>query len=96
MYEISITDAFAVWLESLDKVSQALVAARLDKARRGLLGDCKSLGGGISEMRVHNGPGYRLYFTIRGRQLILMLAGGDKSTQTRDIVKAKAMVRKLE
>ena len=76
--------------------SQVRIAARLRLAEAGNLGDWKSVGGEVSEMRVDFGPGYRLYFTRRGNILIVMLAGGDKSTQTRDIQRAQRILNHLE
>lgn len=69
---------------------------RLDKARRGLLGDVKSVGDGVSEMREHFGPGWRMYFVQRDQVLIVMLGGGEKSTQASDIAIAKALAATLE
>jgi putative addiction module killer protein len=91
------TDAFAKWLKELaDATGRARILARLDAAAFGNFGDCESVAGGVSEMRIHTGPGYRVYFTRRGRMLYVLLLGGDKSTQTRDIKRAIAMARKLE
>jgi putative addiction module killer protein len=79
-----------------DRRAQVRIAARLRHIEAGNLGDWKSVGGEVSEMRVAYGPGYRLYFTRRGSILIVMLAGGDKSTQTRDIQRAQRIVKELE
>lgn len=68
---------------------------RVESARLGNLGDVKSLGGGLSEMRVHFGPGYRLYFARTGRIVLLLLSGGDKSTQKRDIERARSLRKEL-
>jgi putative addiction module killer protein len=76
--------------------AQARIAARLRLAEAGNLRDWKSVGGAVSEMRVDFGPGYRLYFTRRQTILIVMLAGGDKSSQTRDIKRAQRILEKLE
>jgi putative addiction module killer protein len=90
MYTVRLTEDFRDWLDELsDKRAQLRVVARLRQAEAGNLGDWASVGGDVSEMRVHFGPGYRLYFTRRGSVLIIMLAGGDKSTQTRDIRRAQ-------
>jgi putative addiction module killer protein len=75
---------------------QVRIAARLRQAEAGNLGDWKSVGEAISEMRVNFGPGYRLYFTRRGSVLIVMLAGGDKSSQTKDIKRAQQILKELE
>jgi putative addiction module killer protein len=72
------------------------IAARLRLAEAGSLGDWKTVGGEVSEMRVDVGPGYRLYFTRRGSILIVMLAGGDKSTQARDVKRAQRILKELE
>jgi putative addiction module killer protein len=75
--------------------AQVRIAARIRLAEAGNLGDWKSVGGEVSEMRVDVGPGYRLYFTRRGNIVIIMLAGGDKSTQTRDIKRAQKLLKAL-
>ena len=76
--------------------AQVRIAARLRLAEAGNLGDWKPVGGEVSEMRVDVGPGYRLYFARRASVLIVMLAGGDKSSQTRDIKRAQRILRELE
>jgi len=82
---------FGVWLLSLkDLKTRARIRVRLDRLSLGLLGDCKSLGQGLQELRVDFGPGYRIYFGQDGSQLVILLCGGDKSTQKRDIEKARA------
>lgn len=94
---IRLTPQFESWLDDLpDKKAQVRIAARLRHAEAGNLGDCKAVGGGVSEMRVHFGPGYRLYFTRQGSLLIVMLAGGDKSSQARDIRRAQQILKQLE
>jgi len=81
---------FEEWLDDLkDKKAVAQVLARLARVRQGNLGDCKSVGGGVSELRVDYGPGYRVYFGQKGRTLVVLLCGGDKRTQDRDIRLAK-------
>lgn len=96
MYSVRQTQQFQDWLDSLkDYRAQVRIAARLRLAEAGHLGDWKAVGGEISEMRVDVGPGYRLYFTRRGSLLIVMLAGGDKSTQSRDIKRAQRMLEQL-
>ncbi len=79
-----------------DKVTRIRLARRLDKAQRGNLGDIKSLGGGLFEMREHFGPGWRMYYLQREETLIVMLGGGDKSSQTADIGKAAAIATTIE
>ncbi|XCN73125.1 MAG: type II toxin-antitoxin system RelE/ParE family toxin [Candidatus Electrothrix aestuarii] len=96
IYEIETTAAFDKWLKKLrDRKAVLAVAARLDRARLGNFGDVKSVGSEINEMRIFAGPGYRLYYVIRDGRIILLLCGGNKSTQDRDIRKAKDMVKKL-
>ncbi len=90
MFTVRLTEEFQRWLDDLaDKRAQVRIVARIRMAEAGNLGDWASVGGGVSEMRVHFGPGYRLYFTRRGGVLIVMLAGGHKSTQARDIGRAQ-------
>jgi len=80
------SDEFNDWLVNLkDQVGKAQIVLRLDRAAKGNFGDCEAVGGGVSELRIHYGPGYRVYFTRRGAVLYLLLLGGDKSTQKRDI-----------
>ena len=89
-YEIEKTEVFDKWLKKLrDRKAVLAIAKRLDRAITGNFGDAASVGEGISEMRIFVGPGYRLYYTIRKHTIILMLCGGDKSTQEKDIQKAK-------
>jgi putative addiction module killer protein len=91
------TQEFQDWLDALlDIRAQVRIAARLRLAEAGSLGDWKHVVGDISEMRLDIGPGYRLYFTRRGSVLIVVLAGGDKSTQTRDIKRAQRILKLLE
>lgn len=96
IYEIETTPAFDKWLKKLrDRKAVLAVAARLDRAKLGNFGDVKSVGREINEMRIFVGPGYRLYYVIRDGRIILLLCGGNKSTQERDIKKAQAMVKQL-
>lgn len=95
-YEIKTTDTFNKWANKLkDKQASRNIALRLARARNGNLGDVASVGDGISEMRIFIGKGYRLYFTIRGGEIIFLLCGGDKSSQQRDIKQAKEIVKQL-
>jgi len=88
--EIVKTDVFDGWLNGLtDKPAKRRIAARLFRLESGNPGDSKPVGQGVSEMRVDYGPGYRLYYVQRGQTLIVLLCGGDKSSQARDIVRAK-------
>ena len=97
MFTIRQTQEFQDWLDALKDVrAQVRIAARLRLAEAGNLGDWKSVGGEVSEMRVAFGPGYRLYFTRRQSILIVMLAGGDKATQARDIGRAQRILKQLE
>jgi putative addiction module killer protein len=89
MFIVRQTEEFVAWLDGLpDKRAQVRIAARLRQAEGGNLGDWQPVQGEVSEMRVHFGPGYRLYFVRRGRVLIVLLNGGGKSTQQKDIRRA--------
>lgn len=91
------TEEFDTWLSGLrDKIGRARIAHRIRSAEHGNFGDCEPVGDGVSEMRVHIGPGYRVYFTRRGDVIYLLLLGGDKSSQKRDIKRAIAMARALD
>lgn len=91
------SDVFARWLEGLrDLQAVARINTRILRLRHGNLGDAKAVGGGVSEIRIDFGPGYRVYFTRRGSVLILLLCGGDKSTQRRDIERARRLAREFE
>jgi putative addiction module killer protein len=91
------TADFDRWLGALrDRKAQARIIARIVSAQHGNFGDCKALGEGVSEMRIDFGAGYRVYFMRRGETVYLLLAGGDKSTQTRDVRRAKSMARALK
>ena len=97
MFTVLQTQEFQRWLDGLrDRRAQVGIAARLRLAEAGNLGDWKSVGGDVSEMRINFGPGYRLYFTRRGSILIVMLAGGDKSSQVKDIRRAQKILEELE
>ena len=95
--EVVETEAFQRWMERLkDAVARTRILARLKRASLGNLGDWKAVGGGVAEMRVDHGPGYRVYFTRRGDRLIVILAGGTKKTQAADIAKAIETAKQLE
>ena len=97
MIEVRQTARFATWLAGLrDDRARARILKRLDRARDGNLGDVAPVGEGVSEMRIFYGPGYRVYFIQRGKALIVLLCGGDKSTQGADIAEAKAMAEEIE
>ncbi|HEY6981027.1 type II toxin-antitoxin system RelE/ParE family toxin [Reyranella sp.] len=92
MVELIKADSFDSWLGQLrDRQGKARILDRIERLARGNPGDVKPVGGGISEMRIHHGPGYRVYFIERGPLVIILLCGGDKSTQKRDIERAKAL-----
>ena len=94
--EVRQTAAFRRWFGRLrDMRAQAQIVRRIERAGAGHLGDVKPLGDGLSEMRIHYGPGYRVYFTRRGDEIIILLCGGDKSSQDRDIAKAKEIAAAL-
>ena len=94
--EVRQTEVFAIWLRGLrDHRARARIQVRIDRLLLGLVGDAKSVGEGISELRIDYGPGYRVYFTQRGRELIILLAGGDKRTQDRDIKNAIQLAHDL-
>lgn len=97
MYTVEQSETFSIWLNGLrDALARVRITARIVMAKEGNLGDCEPVGDGIHEMRVHVGPGYRIYFTQRGRRVIFLLLGGDKSTQSKDIKRAKAMAKELD
>lgn len=97
MFQIQQTDVFADWLVRLkDAKTKARILARLESVTQGNLGDTKVVGGGVRELRVHVGPGYRIYFTQTGQIVLLLLCGGDKSTQKRDIERAKRLLRETQ
>jgi|SRR5690625_2436396 len=97
MFIVKQTPEFERWIRALkDGVTRIRLARRLDKAQRGNLGDVKPVGEGVSEMREHFGPGWRMYYVQRGDVLIVMLGGGDKSTQQADIKRAIALANTLQ
>ncbi|SNX58778.1 putative addiction module killer protein [Nitrosomonas ureae] len=95
-YELQITQTFSQWFKKLDKTTTIKLLERLDRVTAGNLGDHKAIANGLFELRCFFGSGIRLYFTIRNQQSVLLLAGGNKSTQAKDIEKAKAIMNKLE
>jgi len=91
------THEFDSWLKALrDPVGKARIIARIRSAEAGNFGDCASVGDGVSEMRIHYGPGYRVYYCREGDVVYLLLCGGDKSTQKRDIKNAKLLHKTLK
>ena len=96
VYEIRKTDTYAEWLDGLRDIhARARVMARVERLAAGNPGDVKAVGEGGSELRIDYGPGYRVYFTMRGRTVIILLAGGDKRTQSTDIKTALRLARNL-
>lgn len=97
MIEIRKTAAFAQWLDALrDIQARARIQARIERLATGNPGDVEPVGEGVSELRINYGPGYRVYFKQRGRELIILLAAGDKSTQAKDIKTALRLARNLQ
>jgi putative addiction module killer protein len=96
MFVVRQTQEFVSWLDDLqDKRAQVRIVARLRQAEAGNLGDWQAVEGDVSEMRVHFGPGYRLYFVRRGRVIVVMLNAGDKASQKRDIRRALKLAAQL-
>ena len=90
--ELKQTDLFRRWERKLkDQKAKAMIAARLFRLANGLAGDASPVGAGVSELRIHYGPGYRIYFQQRGDTIIVLLCGGDKDSQVRDIAAAKRL-----
>jgi putative addiction module killer protein len=97
MLSVKPLPEFTAWLDNLaDKTVRGVVVARIKRLACGLMGDVHPVGEGISELRIHIGAGWRVYFTRRGTELIVLLAGGSKRTQTRDIKHAKALAALLD
>ncbi len=96
MIDMKKTDVFVQWLDELRDIrARARVQARIERLAVGNQGDVKPVGKGVSEMRIDYGPGYRVYFTRRGNEVVILLAGGDKSTQDTDIKTAQRLARNL-
>jgi putative addiction module killer protein len=97
MKSVYTTEVFDAWFGSLrDRQAARRIQARIDRVEEGNFGDCQPVGGGVSEMRIHFGPGYRVYFAQRGLEIVILLAGGDKSTQGKDIISALALAQQLQ
>jgi putative addiction module killer protein len=97
MLEIRQTERFARWHGRLkDRVARLAIAKRVDRLAAGHYGDARPVGEGVRELRLHIGPGYRVYFIEQAGQIIILLCGGDKRSQDRDIEIAKAMARELK
>jgi len=96
MFKIEQTEVFRKWLLSLrDERAIRIISARLVRLTGGHFGDVESIDGGVSELRIDYGPGYRLYYTRRGAKIVLLLCGGNKKSQQRDIDRAKKMLKQL-
>jgi putative addiction module killer protein len=96
MYEVHQTEEYATWFVSLrDRTATSRINVRIRRAALGNPGDVKPVGEGVSEMRIDHGPGYRVYFALRARKIIILLAGGSKRTQDRDIKRALELARNI-
>lgn len=97
MLEVRQTAIFASWFKGLkDRRAKARIQARIDRMAIGNFGDVAPIGEGVSELRIHYGPGYRVYFVKRGQVVVILLSGGDKNSQNSDIKKAKELAKQLE
>lgn len=97
MIEVRKTSHFTRWFESLkDRRARARIQVRIDRVEMGHFGDVAPVGEGVSELRIFYGPGYRVYFVQKNDIIVILLSGGDKSTQVADIAKAKEMAKQLE
>jgi putative addiction module killer protein len=97
MFQIRKTDVYANWLDGLNDLSgRARILVRIERLAAGHPGDMKSVGDGVNELRMHFGPGYRVYFTQSGREIVILLAGGDKSSQSADIKTALKLAKNLK
>ena len=97
MLEVRQTLWFQRWLAKLpDRTAKARLVRRIERLASGHLGDCRSLGAGLFELREHFGPGYRLYFTYWSDCLVVLLAGGDKGSQAADVARARIMIENLD
>lgn len=97
MFSIKPLREFTIWLDGLsDEQVRGVIVARIKRLERGLMGDVEPVGEGVSELRIHMGAGWRVYFTQRGMQLIVLLVGGSKRTQKSDIKRAKALAALLD
>ena len=95
--EIRKTERFSHWLDALpDLQGRARIQARIERLALGNPGDSEPVGEGVCEMRIHHGPGYRVYYKRHGRSILILLAGGNKSTQSKDIKTAFSLARNLE
>ena len=96
MFEVRRTPVFVSWLDRLrDQRGRAIIAQRVTRLAAGQIGDAKTVGDGVRELRIDYGPGYRVYFVRRGETVIVLLCGGDKGSQARDIVRAQALAKEI-
>ena len=97
MFSIRVLPEFTAWIDDLkDETVRGVIAARIKRLEHGLMGNVQPVGDGVSELRIHLGAGWRLYFTQRGAQIIVLLVGGSKRTQKRDIKRAKVLAGLLD
>lgn len=97
LFEIRQTEVFGAWMRRLrDIQARAIIARRVERMAAGNFGDHRGVGGGVSELRIAVGPGYRVYYTVRGGSIVVLLCGGDKDSQRRDIVRARHLSAQLE
>jgi putative addiction module killer protein len=97
VFTVKALPEFTAWLDDLTDASvRGVVVSRIKRLERGLLGDVEAVGNGVSELRIHIGAGWRVYFTQRGEQFVVLLAGGSKRTQKSDIMRAKALADLLD
>ena len=97
MFEVVESSVYSAWFGSLrDRAAQVRIAARIMRLQAGNFGDAKALGSGVNELRLTFGPGYRVYYARQGERIILLLCGGDKDSQSRDIARAKQLVLEVE
>ena len=97
MFSIRPLPQFTAWIDDLkDETVRGVIVARIKRLERGLMGDVEPVGDGVSELRIHFGAGWRVYFTQRGTQLIVLLVGGSKRTQKRDIKRARTLAVMLD
>ena len=97
MYFIKVLPEFTAWLDALaDETVRGIIAARIKRLALGLMGDVEPVGEGVSELRIHMGAGWRVYFTQRGKEVIVLLVGGSKRSQKTDIKRAKTLASQLD